>query len=117
VADGAPGAARAVAAVDIVDDPAAVAASVDPAAMRAIEQALSARAIEDAAAAYDRGGLPAARQVLDQRSQAVRANAEYLGPSAVDQLEAVRARALDGFARAPAAAKKQASVTAHELAR
>jgi Ca-activated chloride channel family protein len=117
VGDGAAGVAHAVASVDVVDDPAAVAASVDPAAMRAIEQALSARAIEDAAAAYDRGGLPAARQVLDQRAQAVRANAGYLGPSAVDQLEAVRARALDGFARAPAAAKKQASVTAHELAR
>lgn len=117
VADGAPGAARAVAAVDIVDDPAAVAASVDPAAMRAIEQALSARAIEEAAAAFDRGGLPAARQVLDQRSQAVRANAAYLGSGTVDALDAAQAQTIEGFARAPAAAKKAASVTAHDLAR
>jgi Ca-activated chloride channel family protein len=117
VADGARGAARAVASVDVVDDPAAVAASVDPAAMRAIEQALSARAIEEAAAAYERGGLPAAQQVLDHRAQAVRANAAYLGRGAVDALDAVQAQTLEGFARAPAAAKKAASVTAHDLAR
>lgn len=117
VGTGAPGTAHAVASVDVVDDPAAVAASVDPAAMRAIEQALSARALEDAAAAFDRGGLSAAQQVLDQRSQALRANAAYIGPSAVEALEKVRARALDGFAHTPAAAKKEASVTAHELAR
>ena len=117
VAAGGSGTARAVASVDVVDDPAAVAASVDPAAMRAIEQALSARAIEEAAAAYDRGGLPAAQQVLDRRSQAVRANAAYLGRGAVDALDAAQARTIDGFARAPAAAKKAASVTAHELAR
>lgn len=114
---GAPGVARTVASVDVVEDPAAVAASVDPAAMQAIEQALSARAIEEAAAAYDRGGLPAARDVLDRRSQAVRANAAYLGRSAVDALDAAQAQTIDGFARAPAAAKKAASVTAHDLAR
>jgi len=117
VAGGDPGAAHAVAAVDVVDDPAAVAASVDPAAMRAIEQALSARAIEDAAAAFERGGLPAARQVLDQRSQAVRANAAYLGRGTVDALDAAQTQTIEGFARAPAAAKKAASVTAHDLAR
>jgi Ca-activated chloride channel family protein len=117
VAGGASGTARAVASVDVVDDPDVAAASVDPAAMRAIEQALSARAIEKAAAAYDRGGLPAAEQVLDVRAQAVRANAAYLGRGAVDALDAARARTIDGFARSPAAAKKAASVTAHELAR
>src|SRR5206468_658216 len=117
VADGARGAARAVASVDVVDDPAAVAASVDPAAMRAIEQALSARAIEEAATAYERGGLPAAQQVLDHRAQAVRANAAYLGRRTVDALDAAQAQTLEGFARAPAAAKKAASVTAHDLAR
>jgi Ca-activated chloride channel family protein len=117
VGTGAPGAAHATAAVDVVDDPAAVAASVDPAAMRAIEQALSARALDDAAAAYGRGGLPAAQQVLDQRSQALRANAEYLDPGAVEALEQVRARAIDGFAREPAATMKELSVTAHDLSR
>jgi Ca-activated chloride channel homolog len=117
VSDGATGTARAVASVDVVEDPAAVAASVDPAAMQAIEQALSARAIDEAAAAYDRGGIPAARQVLDRRSQAVRANAAYLGRGAVDALDQAQAQALDGFARAPAQAKKAASVTAHDLAR
>jgi Ca-activated chloride channel family protein len=117
VGAGAPGTAHAVASVDVVDDPAAVAASVDPAAMQAIEQALSARALDDAAAAYDRGGLPAAQQVLDQRSAAMRVNAAHLDPSAVEALEQVRARALHGFASTPAAAKKEASVTAHDLAR
>ncbi len=117
VAGGASGTAREVASVDVVDDPDAVAASVDPAAMRAIEQALSARAIEEAAAAYDRGGLRAAQQVLDVRAQAVRENAAHLGRGAVDALDAAQARTIDGFARSPAAAKKAASVTAHELAR
>jgi hypothetical protein len=117
VSDGATGTARAIASVDVVEDPAAVAASVDPAAMQAIEQALSARAIEEAAAAYDRGGLPAARQVLDRRSQAVRAKAPYLGRSAAEALDSAAGQALDGFARAPAQAKKAASVTAHDLAR
>jgi Ca-activated chloride channel family protein len=117
VAGGASGTARAVASVDVVDDPDAVAASVDPAAMRSIEQALSARAIEEAAAAYDHGGLPAAQQVLDRRATAVRANAAYLGRGAVDALDAAQAKTIDGFARSPAAAKKAASVTAHELAR
>jgi Ca-activated chloride channel family protein len=117
VGGGGSSAAHTVASVDVVDDPAAVAASVDPAAMRAIEQALSARAIEEAATAYDRGGLPAAQQVLERRAQAVRANAAYLGRSAVDALDRAQAQTLDGFAHAPAAAKKAASVTAHELAR
>lgn len=117
VSDGAPGAARALATVDVIEDPAAVAASVDPATMQAVEQALSARALEDAAAAYDRDGAPAAQQILERRVQAVRANAAYLGQDAARQLESASARAADGFARAPEQAKKAASVTAHELAR
>jgi hypothetical protein len=117
VSDGAIGTARAVASADVVDDPAAVAASVDPAAIQAIEQALSARAIEEAAAAYDRGGIPAARQILDVRARAVRAQAVYLGRDAVDALDSAAGKTLDGFARSPEQAKKAASVTVHELAR
>jgi Ca-activated chloride channel family protein len=117
VPDGLQHRARAVATVDIVGDPAAVAASVDPAAMQAVEKALSARALEDAAAAYDRDGIPAAKQILDRRLRAVRANAAYLGRDTVDALEAVSGNALDGFARTPAQAKKATSVKAHELAR
>lgn len=117
VSDGVQGAARALAAADVVDDPAAVAASVDPAAMQAVEKALSARALEEAAAAYDRGGVPAAQQILERRVQAVRANAAYLGTGIVEQLETTSATTLDGLATAPAQAKKAASVTAHELAR
>jgi Ca-activated chloride channel family protein len=117
VSDGALGSARALATVDVIDDPAAVAASVDPAAMQAVEQALSARALEDAAAAYDRDGAAAAQQVLERRVQAVRANAAYLGRDTARQLESASTQAADGFARAPAQAKKAASVTAHELAR
>ncbi|HMG53572.1 MAG TPA: VWA domain-containing protein, partial [Kofleriaceae bacterium] len=117
VADGMAGTARAIASVDVVDDPAAVTASVDPAALQAVEKALSARALEDAAAAYDRGGISAARQVLERRSQAVRASAPHLDQRTVDELEAASGRTLDGFARAPEQAKKATSVTAHELAR
>jgi Ca-activated chloride channel family protein len=117
VSDGAQRAARTTAEVDVVDDPAAVAASVDPATMSIVEQALSARALEQAAAAYENGGVPEAKQVLDRRSQAVRANAAYLGAEAVESLEAVSRDAIDGFARAPAQAKKATSVKAYELAR
>lgn len=117
VADGVPRAAHTTAVVDVVQDPAAARASVDPATMHIVEQALSARALEQAAAAYDHGGMVEAQQILEQRSQAVRANAAYLGRGAVDALDAAQARTIDGFARAPAAAKKAASVTAHELAR
>ena len=117
VSDGQAGALRTLAVVDVIDDPAAVAASVDPGTMQAVEKALSARALEDAAAAYDRGGAPAARQVLERRAQAVRANAAYLGRDTVEVLESASDGAIDGFARAPAQAKKAASVTAHDLAR
>jgi Ca-activated chloride channel family protein len=117
VSDGAQGAARALATVDVVDDPAAVAASVDPAAMQAVEKALSARALDDAAAAYDRDGVSAARQILERRVQAVRANAAYLGHDTVEAIEAASGNAIDGFGRAPAQAKKAASISAHELAR
>jgi Ca-activated chloride channel homolog len=117
VSDGAVLSANAMAGVDVIDDPAAVAASVDPAALQAIEQALSARALEEAAAAYDRGGLPAAKQVLDRRQQAVRAVAPQLAPAAVRELDEASGRALDGFSRAPEQAKKAASVSAHDLSR
>ncbi|TMQ02523.1 MAG: VWA domain-containing protein [Deltaproteobacteria bacterium] len=117
VADGTRHRARAAATVDVVDDPAAVAASVDAAATQAVEKALSARALEDAAAAYEHEGLPAAQQVLDRRAQAVRAAASYLDHDTVEALDAASSRARDGFARAPEQAKKAASVDAHELAR
>jgi len=117
VADGVPRAAHTTAVADVVQDPAAVAASVDPATMHIVEQALSARALEQAAAAYDHGGMAEAQQVLERRSQAVRANAAYLGAEAVESLEAVSRTALDGFARAPDQAKKVTSVKAYELAR
>jgi Ca-activated chloride channel family protein len=117
VADGQNLTALAVATVDVVSDPAAVAASADPGAMQAIEKALSARALEDAAAAYDRGGISAARQVLERRSQAIRASAPALDPSTVDELEAASRGAMTEFSRAPEKAKKAASVTAHDLAR
>jgi len=117
VVDGVPRAAHTTAVVDVVQDPAAIAASVDPATMHIVEQALSARALEQAAAAYDHGGMAEAQQILERRSQAVRANAAYLGAETVESLEAVSRTALDGFARAPDQAKKVTSVKAYELAR
>jgi Ca-activated chloride channel family protein len=117
VADGAQRAAHTTAAVDVIDDASAVAASVDPAAAAVVERALSARALEDAATAYERTGIEGARQVLDRRAQEVRAHAGYLGADAVESLEAVSRDAIDGFAKAPAQAKKATSVKAYELAR
>jgi len=117
VSDGAQRGAHTTAEVDVVDDPRAVAASVDVATMAAVENALSARALEQAAAEYETSGIAGAREVLERRQQAVRANAAYLGAERVDALEAVSNEALDGFARAPAQAKKATSVRAYELAR
>jgi Ca-activated chloride channel family protein len=117
VSDGVQRAAHTAAEADVVNDPRAVAASVDVATMAAVENALSARALEQAAIEYETGGIEGARQILDRRSQAVRANAAYLGAETVEALEAVSNGALDGFAKAPAQAKRAASVKAHELAR
>jgi Ca-activated chloride channel homolog len=117
VSDGAQRAAHAIAEVDVVDDPSAVAASIDSSTMLIVEKALSARALEDAASAYEHGGMEGAKQVLDRRSQAVRANARYLGREPIELLEAVSRDAIDGFAKAPAKAKKATSVKAYELAR
>jgi Ca-activated chloride channel family protein len=117
VSDGMQRAAHATAEVDVVGDPSAVAASVDPSTMSSVEQALSARALEQAAAAYERGGMVEAQQVLERRAQAVRANAAYLGAERVESLEAVSRDAIDGFAKAPAQAKKATSLKAYELAR
>jgi Ca-activated chloride channel homolog len=117
VSDGVQRAARATAEVDVVHDPAQVTASVDPATMAIVEKALSARALEEAATAYETGGMAEAKQILDRRTQAVRANAAYLGADTVESLEAVSRDAIDGFAKAPAQAKKATSVKAYELAR
>jgi hypothetical protein len=117
VSDGVQRAAHTAAEVDVVDDPRAVAASVDVATMAAVEKALSARALEQAASEYERNGMAAAKQILDRRVEAVRANRALLGADAVDALESVSSEALDGFAKAPAQAKKAVSVKAHELAR
>jgi Ca-activated chloride channel homolog len=117
VSDGAQRGAHTTAEVDVVDDPRAVAASVDVPTMAAVENALSARALEQAAAEYETSGIAGARQVLERRQQAVRANATYLGPARVQALEAVSDEALEGFANAPAQARKATSVKAYELAR
>ncbi|MGH9884594.1 MAG: vWA domain-containing protein [bacterium] len=117
VSDGVQRAAHTTAEVEVIDDPRAVAASVDVATMAAVEKALSARALEEAASEYERNGMAGAKQILDRRVEAVRANRALLGADTVDALESVSTEALDGFAKAPAQAKKAASVKAHELAR
>jgi Ca-activated chloride channel homolog len=117
VVDGAQRTVHAIAEVDIVDDPAEIAASIDRDTVVAVEQARSARALEDAAAAYDSDGIAGVRQVLERRNQEVRASAAYLGDEMVEELEAVSGAAIDGFATAPAQARKAASVNAYKLAR
>jgi Ca-activated chloride channel family protein len=117
VGDAARRAAHATAEVDIVDDSAAVAASTEAQALQAVDQALASRALEDAAATYDNGDFAGAKQILERRSQAVRAHAAQLTPGAFEALDAISTDAIDGFAKAPAQAKKAASVKAYELAR
>jgi Ca-activated chloride channel homolog len=117
VSDGAQRAARAIAEADVVIDPRAVEASVDPTTMQAVEKALSARALEEAAAAYEISGLDGARQVLETRARAVRAAAPTIGADAAEELDQASGEALDGFAKAPAQAKKATSVKAYQLAR
>lgn len=117
VADDAGRTAHAKAEVFVDGDAAAVAASEDPAAVQVIEQARSARALEDAATAYERDGIDGARAVLERRANEVRARAAVIGRDKADELEAVSRGAMDDFARAPAKAKKAASVKAYKLAR
>lgn len=117
VADGSRQVSAAAAEVDVTDDRAAIAASLDRPALQAVEQALSARALEQAAQAYDRDGLDAARQVLEQRTRTLRANQRHLDARTIEALEAASGEALDGFARSPEQARKATSVKAYELAR
>lgn len=117
VDDGRRGNAVAWAKVEVDADPDAVAASIDRPTTQAVEEALSARALEDAAAAYDKEGASGAQRVLERRATEVRAKAKYLPPAAIQKLEATSSEAIRDFAKAPAKAKKAASLKAYDLAR
>jgi len=117
VTDGLQRKAQAVAQVEVVDDPAAVASSVDVAATQAVEEALSAKALQDATTVYETQGADAANAVLQQRVQAVRANA-YARPETVEKIDRAAGEAMDSFkTSAPAKAKKVSGKAAFELAR
>ncbi|HEY0194515.1 MAG TPA: VWA domain-containing protein [Kofleriaceae bacterium] len=118
VPDGEQRAAHTAAIVDLGAATAAeLAATADRATAAIIEQALESRALEQAATAYEKDGLAGARRVLDDRKAAVRAQAQLIGEDEVQELDAVSSDTLDGFTRAPAKAKKAASVRAYDLAR
>jgi len=116
VSDGVARHATTAARVDIVEDPAAVAASVDPSTVDVVEHALSARALEEASQVYDTHGADAAQQVLQLRAATMRAN-KNLGHETADKLERDNNDAIEMLRTAPATrAKKVNSVKAYELA-
>jgi Ca-activated chloride channel family protein len=121
VIDGTQRRANATVRAEVVDDAGVVAASSDPAAIEAVEQALSARALEEATLVYETQGADAARQVLQRRVEAVRAN-KYLAPKAGAAIETIMDGANAGFAAPPSAeggvrTRKQNRASAYELAR
>ena len=117
VTDGVQRGAHAIAQVEVVDDPAAVASSVDVPATQAVEEALSAKALQDATTVYETQGADAANAVLQQRVQAVRANA-YAKPETVEKIDRAAGEAMQSFkTSAPAKAKKISGKAAFELAR
>jgi Ca-activated chloride channel homolog len=102
--------------VDVVDDPADVAASVHAPTVQAVEAALGARALEEANEVYDTHGAAAAQQVLELRDRKLRAN-KYLDAVQRGRLSRDNANALDNLRRVPAAkAKKDNAAKAYELA-
>jgi Ca-activated chloride channel family protein len=117
VTDGLQRGARAVAQVEVVDDERAVASSVDVPATQGVEEALSAKALQDATTVYETQGADAANAVLQQRVQAVRANA-YAKPETVERIDRAAGEAMNSFkTSAPAKAKKVSGKAAFELAR
>ncbi len=110
VSDGVQRKATAHVAVEIVDDEAAVAATIDPSAVDAVEQVHTARALEQATQVYETQGAAAAQEVLHKRAQAVRANKSLSQPM-LQRLEAATTAADHDFAVAPSggAAGKKAS--------
>ena len=122
ISDGANRSATTAARSEVTEDPSEVSASVDGNALEAVEQALSARAFEDASVAYDRYGAAAAQQVIQVRSDAVRAN-RHLSNEAVRRIDAAHQEAIRSFAAAPSGgdegtrAKKVSRVRAYQLAR
>jgi Ca-activated chloride channel family protein len=107
----------AAATAEVVDDQAAVLASVDRDALRAISQAHASHALEQATTTFESQGYDAARRVIDQQLQDFRSNAA-LDSDTRAALEMTTGAALHEFAKAPAPrATKSARAQAYELAR
>ena len=118
VADGSLRNATTTASATVVDDPAQVAASVDHNAVRAAEQAQTAHALEQATQAYEKDGYDAARKVMQQRADTLRANAAAIGdPKLIEQLTTEGDAMIQSIQAEPAKAKKAMRVKAYELAR
>jgi Ca-activated chloride channel homolog len=116
VADGVARHATTSARAEVVEDAAAVAASVDPGTVEIVEQALSARALEEASEVYETHGADAAQQVLQLRGAQVRAN-KHLSKDAAYKLDTDNNAALDTIKTVPSTkARKVNRVRAYELA-
>jgi len=118
VADGSLRNASTAATATVVDDAAQVAASVDRTAVRAAEQAQTAHALEQATAAYEKDGYEAARRVMQQRADSMRANAAAIGDDKlIEELTSTGDTMIRSIEAAPAKAKKTMRVKAYELSR
>ena len=117
VGDGAVRHATATACVEVVEDPALVAANTDPETVEIVEKALSASALEEASEVYTSHGVDAARQVLEHRGAALRAN-KHLTRDVTERLDSDNNAALENLRTNSATkANKVNRVRAYQLAR
>lgn len=105
-----------MAEVDVVDGSVGHLRRTSFLTVQVIERSRAARAREDAAAVHDREGISGAKQVLERRSEAVRANA-HLVHETIRALEAVSNEAIQKYASEPCRAKKTSGVESPELTR
>ena len=116
--DGTRHVANARLAATIVDDAAAVAASIDRDAVHEIAEAHTAQVLEDATLAYEQQGYKAAHQVIEHHLRDLHAN-KNLDPAAMQKIEQATTQVIDGFAAAAAGdstkAMKLTRTTAYDL--
>ncbi len=107
-------------ATTVVDDAAAVAASIDRDAVQAIAEARTAQVLDDATTTYEQQGAKAAQQVIEHHLSALRAD-KNLDPAAMQKIDQAASQAIDGFAAARTCAgdgvKAREEADAHDRVR
>jgi Ca-activated chloride channel family protein len=117
--DGAVRKASTTAMVDVVGDPAEVAASLDPATVQVVQEALTARTLEAATRAYASEGKQAALQIIEDRTREVQSIPSF-PPSAAQPLRGAHqtfSGSPEPHSEAGERLKKEMRDQAHGLAR